>query len=548
MSRSRVWMLSLVLGLIGCLEEAATSGGEDGSTTSADLASAPGDLVAPDGIVLGLDGGAGEVALLTSVICDPAIVDPKVVARFTILTEATYAEAACAGCAVDQCCGVLANCMPGTTCFEVISCFNTCDPNVEACNTKCAGPAQNQVAVALLATYLDCVQRRCTGLAGVPPSTLLHIKGQPALALDLSNPLSLVTVFEGVVMPAATCLKQLAQNPSFSQADPIFGGLAPYCAEMIGMAQAVHCRALCEQAFVEGTAEEAACAAACEPLLADFERKYYECVDACNNVGSCELACENQLSVHPTVCAMKPTATSCTPSCEPGQCGWDGCGGSCATCPTNQICNPFGRCLEACAPTCANRDCGRDGCFGDCGMCTGGKTCRQASSTCCLYGSAGFIEECGAGCPCEAEFDCYKWFDNPPECVADQSGDLIEVIRDPPPPTTPNHPVANTPSQPTNLGCHSVACAKVTASRGKQPVCDNGLDVEIDNGCAFPVRCYYAYYDGADWDEWYWVQVGAGVMNFDDQGDWSCQGTGPYRAVCTDKLEYNEACRKLVSP
>ena len=61
---------------------------------------------------------------------------------------------------------------------------------------------------------------------------------------------------------------------------------------------------------------------------------------------------------------------SCTPSCAGKECGGDGCGGSCGTCPgTAPICNDFGQCVFECIADCTGRECGTDGCGGSCGTC-----------------------------------------------------------------------------------------------------------------------------------------------------------------------------------
>ncbi len=72
----------------------------------------------------------------------------------------------------------------------------------------------------------------------------------------------------------------------------------------------------------------------------------------------------------------QPTS-SCTPSCAGRQCGDDGCGGSCGSCPVNYTCQNF-VCQPAssCTPNCAGRQCGDNGCGGSCGTCTGGTTCE----------------------------------------------------------------------------------------------------------------------------------------------------------------------------
>ena len=69
---------------------------------------------------------------------------------------------------------------------------------------------------------------------------------------------------------------------------------------------------------------------------------------------------------------------SCTlcHNCTDKECGPDGCGGSCGTCPDGTTCSddiqspdvgtlPQGVCM--CLPDCKDKDCGSDGCGGDCG-------------------------------------------------------------------------------------------------------------------------------------------------------------------------------------
>lgn len=70
-------------------------------------------------------------------------------------------------------------------------------------------------------------------------------------------------------------------------------------------------------------------------------------------------------------------------SCAGRECGDDGCGGSCGTCPSGMTCNA-GVC-EGCEPACAGRECGDDGCGGLCGTCPTGMLC---SSGACVEGGS----------------------------------------------------------------------------------------------------------------------------------------------------------------
>jgi len=62
----------------------------------------------------------------------------------------------------------------------------------------------------------------------------------------------------------------------------------------------------------------------------------------------------------------------CTPSCAPGTCGSNGCGGTCA-CGSGSVCTSNQTC---CTPSCAPGSCGSDGCGGTCG-CSAGTVCES---------------------------------------------------------------------------------------------------------------------------------------------------------------------------
>ena len=74
----------------------------------------------------------------------------------------------------------------------------------------------------------------------------------------------------------------------------------------------------------------------------------------------------------------------CTPDCQGKECGDDGCGGSCGTCPADCTCGEPGVCEGACncVPYCGDEedllfDCGDDGCGGSCGECEEGAECIE---------------------------------------------------------------------------------------------------------------------------------------------------------------------------
>jgi hypothetical protein len=87
---------------------------------------------------------------------------------------------------------------------------------------------------------------------------------------------------------------------------------------------------------------------------------------------------------------------NCTPNCQGKQCGDDGCGGTCGTCPAGVTCDTnWGLC--ACQPKCAGKECGPDGCGGACGTCPAGEVCISQGVCICLPQCGD--KQCGAdGC------------------------------------------------------------------------------------------------------------------------------------------------------
>lgn len=79
----------------------------------------------------------------------------------------------------------------------------------------------------------------------------------------------------------------------------------------------------------------------------------------------------------------KTPKKSCTPNCEGKECGGDGCGGTCGSCDSNEICS-WGQCVVSCTPsTCSGLgiECGTasDGCGGtlNCGTCDLFEICEK---------------------------------------------------------------------------------------------------------------------------------------------------------------------------
>ena len=99
------------------------------------------------------------------------------------------------------------------------------------------------------------------------------------------------------------------------------------------------------------------------------------CVANCANKDCGDDGCGGSCGTCPGGASCNLGSCDCTASCAGKQCGDDGCGGSCGTCPGGQSCS-FGTC--ACNPQCGGKQCGSDGCGGSCGTCLPGWSCSAA--------------------------------------------------------------------------------------------------------------------------------------------------------------------------
>ena len=94
----------------------------------------------------------------------------------------------------------------------------------------------------------------------------------------------------------------------------------------------------------------------------------------------------------------------CVPKCQGKQCGDDGCGGSCGTCPTGETCQAqSGQCITV--PTCTPQTCPK-GCCDEGGVCQPGNT-KQACGT-----GAVTCTVCGPNQTCSPQTGTCR--DNPP--------------------------------------------------------------------------------------------------------------------------------------
>jgi len=143
----------------------------------------------------------------------------------------------------------------------------------------------------------------------------------------------------------------------------------------------------------------------CEPQCVSSDGQVKECgPDGCG--GSCG-TCPGESYCSPDFTCVE----DCLPNCEGKICGSDGCGGSCGECPPGFECNQQGMCQAQCLPNCVGKQCGDDGCGGTCGVCPPGLTCIDYMCTTCTPdcadkqcgddGCGGLCGTCPEGFTCE---------------------------------------------------------------------------------------------------------------------------------------------------
>ena len=124
---------------------------------------------------------------------------------------------------------------------------------------------------------------------------------------------------------------------------------------------------------------------------------FCECVPSCAGKDCGDDGCGGSCGTCPPGVACEAGICACVPDCEgdggPLECGDDGCGGSCGTCPQIAPDCVEGFCQLPCDPICDDKECGDDGCGGTCGDCAPGFKCEDAACVICEPACDG--KECG---------------------------------------------------------------------------------------------------------------------------------------------------------
>ena len=141
---------------------------------------------------------------------------------------------------------------------------------------------------------------------------------------------------------------------------------------------------------IESWAKPAACLAWDDDPAGGLP-EFVECVDAaeCGAAFTWARPADSayEIRLFPTTCIptgwnMVDEAPCCQSDCEGKECGDDGCGGTCGTCPCESCepadsdCAPNGQCVGPCQSDCIGKVCGDDGCGGSCGDCPEDMMCH----------------------------------------------------------------------------------------------------------------------------------------------------------------------------
>ncbi|GMV42146.1 MAG: hypothetical protein AMXMBFR64_38620 [Myxococcales bacterium] len=136
-----------------------------------------------------------------------------------------------------------------------------------------------------------------------------------------------------------------------------------------------------------------ACMGGCVPSCAGKQCGADGCGGIC---GECKqgTSCSNGQCIPTTQCT--PGQTICQGNTVLG-CSASGAWTPVQQCPADTPC-VAGKCQGGCVPSCAGKQCGSNGCGGSCGTCPDGLTCSAGQCTQISTGTCSDIVTCGAGC------------------------------------------------------------------------------------------------------------------------------------------------------
>ncbi len=192
------------------------------------------------------------------------------------------------------------------------------------------------------------------------------------------------------------------------------------------------CTGLCGNGLCEGTEQPDGCPADCG-ACGDGTCGFLESPESCP--ADCAPTCGNGTCEEEESAESCPPDCGCLPDCSGKECGLDDCGFDCGSCEAfascgedhqchcdalacgGVCCSPEAICFQdaCCVPTCSGVECGSDGCGGSCGSCPDLETCNAGSCVC-------QFETCGDAC-CQSGQSCFQGSCCTPQCGGKECGD-----------------------------------------------------------------------------------------------------------------------------
>lgn len=169
------------------------------------------------------------------------------------------------------------------------------------------------------------------------------------------------------------------------------------------------------------------CAAACRHLEtvcyepAEVQMDHQVCESDCtDNFDSAKRACIIAGATCETIEGCFDPGGTCTPQCGSKECGDDGCGHTCGTCPSGKTCSDAGKCVGGAA--CISED--ETDCYD--GTCCPGLICRERTSiagrfSCCIFAG----DSCDRPDVAAGTIACCGQYDGWAACANDGNGGLV---------------------------------------------------------------------------------------------------------------------------
>ncbi len=426
---------------------------EDGSADALDVASGADGTQAVDGAEADAGQGSGDAAgtaCVTDADCAEVEADlgPCQQAVCDTGTQTCVVADAPAGTACDdgnpctegstcedgQCQGGTAvpGCVPGCVVDEGPGCAGCeCESCVcDGIDAFCCDVQWDETCVALCAQ--ECGQD-CTAATPEDCCTTHAAPGCSAGACEdcvcAGHPTCCSVAWDDACVVAAelTCLGpcgcSLPMSGDCCSAHPGEGCESMGCTECVCTKDPMCCTTAWDGSCA-GLAHSPACGAACPQCSATNP---YSCAGFCGGIAPGGCACNPAICKPPSPwgggggppCCDDMWQVCCTPQCAGKECGDDGCGGSCGTCPQGAscvdgqcMCSWGSSCSSDCTPQCAGKECGDDGCGGSCGTCPVGAACNSGACE----------PVCGDGICLDGQEDCTTCADDCGPCGCQPTG------------------------------------------------------------------------------------------------------------------------------